>query len=250
MYNCKMKYLIILFVSSCVYNLSYGQNCDRSLIFTTMDSLREVRLCPADGVSDFVSVSKIDSSSGSTSYSFIIADVQDNLIFVTSDSIFNFEGLDIGICRIWGISHSDSLIFSPGMDVISIRAANGGCAFLSDNVINVIRENPGGGTVQLLNGNQDTSYCATTSLASDTAIAVIGSRLSGLYYTFVLTTGFNVIIENNYSGIFDLSELGVGNYKIFGLSYAGNPVIELPKDSSIFGITNASSFVLNSVPIM
>lgn len=218
-----------------------GQVCSNSTIFTAVDSAREVRICPDDGIADLVFLEKLDSSIGA-SYSFIIADVQDNILTVRTDSILNFEGFDEGFCRIWGVSHSDSLIYEAGMDVITIRARNGGCATLSDNVINVIKESPGGGFVALSNGNEDTTYCALSINSTDTAITVIGSSISGLFYTYVLTTSTNIIISNNNTGTFDLSGLSANSYKVFGLSFAGKPSLILPVDSSLFGFVNAAGF--------
>ena len=118
--------VILLLVNSLFGTILLSQDCENHSIFVAPDSLTQVRLCPNDGIIDIVRLSKIDSSEG-TMYSFIIADVRDNIISVHNDSILNFEGFGIGLCRIWGVSHGDSLIYQVGGDIISVRSRNGSC---------------------------------------------------------------------------------------------------------------------------
>nr|HQU54289.1 hypothetical protein [Saprospiraceae bacterium] len=148
------------------------------------------RLCPKDGNSDIVQLTSTDSSG--LFYSYILVNLQDEIIFARRDSSFELDYLDNGTYRFWGVSHSDTLIWEAGMDVISVRAKNNGCANLSNSVVTLYKDEPAAGTVTLLSGLKDTVYCS--SLSTNDTIRVKKAQASNLFYTYFLVNGAGVLV--------------------------------------------------------
>lgn len=192
-----------------------GQLCRPSEIMTE-DSLRLVRVCPGDGKADFVRIISTDTSG--VNYSYIVADFLDRVLFISTSSSINFESYPLGTCRIWGAAHQDTLVFVPNQDVTRVRPRGGGCIFLSDNIITVIKDIADAGQVTLLSGKRDTTFC-DNSEAPDT-IRVVAEDFSDLYYTYALTND-SMVLGINEDGAFDVNGLAPGSYSIFGLSYSG-----------------------------
>ena len=175
------------------------------------------RLCPKDGNSDIVQLTSTDSSG--LFYSYILVNLQDEIIFARRDSSFELDYLDNGTYRFWGVSHSDTLIWEAGMDVISVRAKNNGCANLSNSVVTLYKDEPAAGTVTLLSGLKDTVYCS--SLSTNDTIRVKKAQASNLFYTYFLVNGAGVLVAMNDEGLFDLRGQPDGFFQIIGVSYSG-----------------------------
>ncbi len=194
-----------------------AQPCTPSDIMT-LDSQQIVRICPQDGNPDLIWIINTDTSS--VNYSYVLADLRDNIISISTSNVFDLDSLPIGFCRIWGVSHQDTLIGEVGQDVITVTTKNGGCVFLSNSVVTVVKDIPDGGNVTLKSGISDTIFCG--NINNRDTIRVEHTTSSGLDFAYVLTNQTSEYITHNHNGIFDLSDQPDGSYFVYGMSYAGD----------------------------
>lgn len=207
--------LVISTILAFHQNLS-AQRCYQSDIMVKGGG-QYARFCPTDGNTDLLHLTSTDSSG--LYYSYILVNLQDQIIYARRDSAFDLDNLANGTYRFWGVSHSDTLVWTAGLDVITVRAKNDGCANLSNSVVTVYKDEPDAGTVTLLSGTRDTVYCS--SLSTNDTIRVKRALASNLYYTYFLINGNGVLVAMNDDGLFDLRGQPDGFFQIIGVSYSG-----------------------------
>ena len=114
--------------SSCSNKLEGGE-----LIFGV--GSKRVELCVDDGIEDTI---EFTTSSMSNNYQYVFTDLNDVIVGIPTGNTFNFEGLDAGECRIWGVAYSGNFIAQIG-DQVGVDLLASECFNLSDNFLRVIR---------------------------------------------------------------------------------------------------------------
>lgn len=233
-YMLSWKRLICIFLISWIFFLPdpLFSQCPPHSIFTP-DNEERIYACAADGKPDNFIFTKSDTSN--QKYAYVLADGGDNVIRVQTSSNFNFDGPIPAIFRVWGISYSDSITFRVGQDVTLIRAVSG-CARLSENVIQVLRDVPTGADAFFLNEDRDTIICASNN-KFDTLIM----KNPGIFNSkqIFIVTRFNGAIIDFFNGFqYIVDGLGKGSYFIYSVSYTGN--LTIAPNNNIF-TTNLSN---------
>ncbi len=172
--------------------------------------------CPADGIPDLISFFN-DSNAPNATYAYLFTNENNVILGLTFQNSFNFDIAGIGVTRIWGVSYTGNFIADFG-DNAATTPLSDQCYDLSGNFLTVIRDIPSGGTVATSEGETQILHCQGIDSPILTAVTTSTSRAA---YTFVLTDIFNDIISFSASGIFDLSSLSAGTYRIWGVSYTG-----------------------------
>ncbi|MEZ4897126.1 MAG: T9SS type A sorting domain-containing protein [Saprospiraceae bacterium] len=209
------KLLLLILILGTTLPLA-GQRCYQSDI-QVKGGGQFARLCPTDGASDIVRLTTSDSSG--LFYSYILVNLQDEIIFARRDSSYELDYLANGTYRFWGVSHSDTLVWTAGLDVTTVSAKHDGCVNLSNTVVTVYKDVPDAGEISLRSGIRDTVYCS--SLSTNDTIQVKVSQQSNLFYTFVLVNANGVLLAMNPDGMFDLRGQPDGFFQIIGVSYSG-----------------------------
>lgn len=172
--------------------------------------------CSGDGKPDNFIFLKTDTTN--LKYSFVLADVADNIIRLQNSPNFNFDGSTPTSFRIWGISYSDSISFTPGKDVSTITAVNG-CALLSENVLIVIRDVPKPLSVTLENGEPDTSICLNNN--TEDTITIRSEGFSNSKKIYLLTLFGGLILDTFSNERYALGALSQNFYFIHAMTYTG-----------------------------
>lgn len=110
-------------------------NCQGGNIFTSLGDTY-ISVC-ADGQPDVFTFTT--TGNGNAFYSFILCDADLNILSVSSDNTFNFEGLDEGTYFVRGVSHHGAFLpatISPGQPLSGIQS-EGSCLALSSYNIQV-----------------------------------------------------------------------------------------------------------------
>lgn len=184
-----------------------------------------------DGNGDPLNVNR-DPGAVGTNAGWIITDQSNGVILgLPGAPPFDLDGAGTGVCDIWYIRFEDGLNgMTVGQNIFDLE----GCFDLS-NAIEVIREEPDGGSVEIdadATGNPN----GTTSISTDglEAVICVDGRMDPLIVThettaenltfrYVVTddSADNTILAFFNSNSIDLDGAGIGTCRIWGWSYRG-----------------------------
>ena len=160
-------------------------------------------------------------TSGDTTYTYIITDGNDNVIVAdVEESVIPFEGAADGIYHIWGLSYYGDLDLNFG-DNIPTTPASDSCYEYSENFVTVIRETPDGGIVLTNEGADAVTITVGDSIPDE--ITFINLDASAfLPYLYVVTDTNNVILAVSSDPTIDFEDAAPGVCRVWGLAHAGN----------------------------
>jgi hypothetical protein len=170
----------------------------------------ELFFCTNDGLPDMVAVSR-EGAIGGTKI-FVITQDDGEILDITNNNAFNFEGIEGGVCNIYNISFNDVPSgFDIGLDINAMT----GCYSLS-NPITVHRIS--GVTNPLsISTDDNTTLCTGDPFPDIVNVALSGSPLS--IGTWIITDADSVILELPIAPPFDFSDAPSGVCKIFYIDY-------------------------------
>jgi len=179
--------------------------------------------CISDGVSDAFSL-ELDDYEG-TNLSYLVTDVSGNIILLTDNPVFDFEGTGVGESLIYGLSYETGLLGAVvGLNLTDLK----GCFALSNSVRVIREDNPDcvaeecaakGGTL-IVSGSDlgtDLTFCASDGIA-DAFTLILGNN-GGTNTTYVVTDALGKIQWLTEVPIFDFEGAGAGTNLIWALSY-------------------------------
>lgn len=175
-------------------------------------------ICPEDGRPNPVSV--ISSNATGASFSFVVTDENNTILAVSDTSVFDLEGLGIGTLRIWGLSFSGNLTAQLG-DPAATTVLSDQCYDLSDNFVTINAVDPVGGTISLTGGSTSERICPQDD-QSDILDFTLENNAPNLPVAYLITNQNGIVVEILDEATFDFSNLEVGDYQVYGLTYTGN----------------------------
>lgn len=92
-----------------------------------------------DGVADVINFEATDASN--SKYQFVITDENNEVLAVLTDNFADFEDAGEGICRVWGVAYTGGISVEAGDILTDVDLATG-CSDLSENFIEIIRDDP------------------------------------------------------------------------------------------------------------
>ncbi len=183
----------------------------------TEDSLTEVFACIGDSLADVIFFDS--TATAGPNFAYVITDTNNVILSLPGTDSVDFEQAGIGVCRVWGLSWSDSLLAMVG-DTASMIDLATGCFDLSDNYITVTRGVIDGGAI-LTEDSMSVGYtCPGDSLADVIFFDSIG--VTGPDFIYVVTDTNNVILNVSTVDSIDFEGAGVGVCRVWGLAYTGN----------------------------
>ena len=216
-----------------VYNLSPDGGT-----VATETGASTVYTCPGDGNEDLVT---FGTSVDNRFFVYVVTDDQNRIIQQLDGNVADFEQAGVGVCRVWGVAFVGDLNINPG-DVITDVELASVCFSLSNTFVEVIRENPEGGTVSLTNGTKDATICVS---GDDGLLAFQSSGTASTPYVFVVTDENNIILEILDGNTKDFSQTAPGTCRIWGVSYTGD-LIANPGDNAASIALSDDCFDLSS----
>ncbi len=182
--------------------------------------------CVTDGISDLINVT-LEGNEGSNN-TFVVTDADANILEITDNNSFDFEGLPDGVCLIWNLSYNDI----SGAEVGANAGDLSGCFALS-NAITVTRVSQGpecettdpceeamveGGTISISGSGADALEICVGDGESD-AFSVESVGANGTNKAWVITDADANILDITDSATFDFEEAGVGVCLVWCLSF-------------------------------
>ena len=174
-------------------------------------------ICVGDGVADVLEFT--NTSTASDNYTYIITDGDGIILDQAAGGSADFEGAGPGICRVYGLSFSGEFNLNAGSNLADAVFTDK-CFELSENSIEVIRQEAEGGNISLADGSSTTSICTGDGVAD--ALSVTIADNTGENFTFIITDDNNNILDLTESGSIDFEGTPPGICRIWGLAYFGN----------------------------
>lgn len=206
---------------------------------STTAGLSMITTCPADGNDDIIPFA----SEGATgpNFAYLITDANNFIVALPEGNTFNFESLEQGVCRVWGLSFVGELTAAIGDNAAS-SALSTGCFALSDNFLTVVKATPVGGTIAAASGDTIINICSGDRNPDVIDFSVEGNSIGNFVY-IVAQEGF-ALASIPGTG-FDFNNAQPGTYEVYGLSYAGS-LSFIPGDDILSSQLASSCFDLST----
>ncbi|MEO1518543.1 MAG: hypothetical protein AAFV95_26235, partial [Bacteroidota bacterium] len=186
-------------------------------LVNTPDGANRVYTCPGDNQPDVVEFA--NNGASAANYAYAITDQNNIILMVTTDSSLDFEGAGTGLCRVFGFSYNGNITAQAGDLVYSTKFSDN-CWFISNNAIEVVRSSVEGGTVATPD-NRTTVYTCLDDGIPD-FVGFTTTSTSNALYRYVITDDQNNILGIPPTNFLDFAGAGVGDCRVWGLSYTGN----------------------------
>lgn len=187
---------------------------------TTTDLESTVLLCPGDGVPDVIDF-LVEGSSPDINR-LLVTDTNNIVIGLPMGRSIDFEDNEVGICRVWSFTYTGVFMGMIG-DTVGVSRIATGCTDLSAMFVEVIREVPTGGMIATTEGATEVTTCPGDGNADLIRFSTSGSASGELIY--VITDANDLIMRTNTVPEFDVEGDGVGNCRIWSVTYQGNATI-------------------------
>lgn len=190
--------------------------------------------CVNDGIADEFTV--VSTSTSSEAFIYVVTDDNNIILAFSEDGMLNFEGAGIGVCRVWGLSYSGTLLAEEGDDAAAVMLSTE-CFELSSNFVEVSRSDVDGGEVSLEGGDTEIAVCVGDDEAD--ALTFVNTSTSSDTYLYVITDENNVILAVNSDGVVDFDGAGPGICRVWGLSYSGNLTADAGDNAAEIDLSDA-----------
>ena len=190
-------------------------------------------VCANDGNPDLLS---FDAQSSSTAnYAFVITDSNNDILSVLDGNMVDFDVAGAGVCRVWGLSYTGTIIAEPGDNAAGTTLSDL-CFDLSDNFITINRVETDGGNVSTPEGETTVYTCPGDGI--DDIINFITDSQSDALYAYVVTDDNNNILTVADGNNQNFDGAPEGTCRVWGLSYVGNIIAEEGQDAATAALTD------------
>ena len=176
----------------------------------------EVYVCLNDGIPDFIGFST--NSTSSASYTFVVTDDNNIILGLPNQNFLDFSGAGVGVCRVWGLSFTGNLTAMIGQNAATAMLSDN-CFDLSDNFIEVVREEPDGATVSTPEGTNEVYIC--TEDGTPDIVEFENTSTSSANYAYGITNSDNVLLAIELNDFHDFDGAPTGTCRVWGFSYTG-----------------------------
>ncbi len=189
----------------------------------------EIIVC--DGANSPPTLSFSNQTTSQASYTFVLTDDNNIIVAVLDDNSVDFEDLPTGTSRVWGLSYTGTLIASAGDDAAVVDLSDD-CFDLSDNFVNIVKQDLDAGSVTLDNGDTETTVCVGDGVADELTIVTTSGTTET--YVYVVTDDNNLILDISEDGVVDFDNAPVGVCRVWGLVYTGTFSSETGVDAATY----------------
>ena len=182
-----------------------------------VDGTSSALICVGDEVPDVLEFTT--TSAASDSYTYIITDNDGIILDQATGNSADLEGAGPGTCRVYGLSFSGEFSLHAGTNIADAVFTDK-CFEISDNSIEVTRQEPEGGSIAFADGTDAMTVCVGDGVPDELSVITTGN--TGENFAFVITDDNNNILEVTGAGSIDFEGAGPGVCRIWGLSYFGN----------------------------
>lgn len=174
--------------------------------------------CPGDGNPDIVQLTNT-STSGTANYAYIITTVDNNIFTAINGDQRNFDNIGaFRQLRVWGVSYTGTLNIPVFANLFDTQLSDG-CFDISDNFVEIFREEPESATAGTELGDRNVLLCPG-AVNDEINLTNTSSSLAG--YAYLIVNADTIIQTVSTNGKLNVRDLPIGEYQMYGLSYTGN----------------------------
>ena len=138
-------------------------------------------------------------------YAFMLTTPEGEIVEILADSVLNFNALEVGSYRLWGVSYTGTLTVVPG-DFITQPQLSTECNDRSDNFIQVDKFAYDAGSLSLVGGDLTASVCSFDGLPDVLTFENIYNGSENIVYLITDAAGTLVAISESAEIDFDNAE--------------------------------------------
>ena len=211
------------------------------------------RLCH----SNFMPGVDVDNNSNSLAgYAYFITDSMNVVLSVDAslDNNVDFNDVEPGTYRVWGISYTGDLQVVVGDTVPEVEMPASSCFEWSSNFITVERtESLDGGDISTSTGESTIHVCQGDDVSD---IVILFTTSTDLLYKYVVTDTFNRVLVPDIEGnVINFDQAAAGVCRIYGVAFTGelNPgfmddVFVDPLSDDCWALSNNYITIVRQVP--
>ena len=148
---------------------------------------------------------------------YAVTDGDFDIIGIQDEPTVNAAAAPPGTCYIFAFNYTGTITGQVGDRVYDTRFSDDAW-LISNNAIRVVREAPEGGTIAAKDGSTTLYTCID---GRDDFVGFEPAGVGRANYTYVITDADNVILGLNTRGFQNFEGAGVGDCRVWGLSYTG-----------------------------
>ncbi|MEL6867195.1 MAG: hypothetical protein AAFP19_22410, partial [Bacteroidota bacterium] len=212
-----IQLLLSLFALLCFNPLQSFAQCAGGSIVQTPEGQQRVYTCPGDGNPDIVNFT--NNGTPNASYAYVVTNNDNIILAINVGNSFDFEVAPPGLCRVFGFSYTGNITAQEG-DLVYTTKFSDNCWAISNNAIEVVRDQPDGATVSMPDGRTEYSACLEDGIPD--FVGFVNTSTATATYRYVITDDQNNILGIPPTNFLDFDGAGVGICRVWGLSYTGN----------------------------
>jgi hypothetical protein len=172
-------------------------------------------------------LSFISTTTSQASYVYVLANDNNIITEVLGGNSIGVATLLPGNNYIWGISYTGVSNILPGTSLTGNLSDD--CYEISENSINLFKENYQAGSISLEGGETEITLCVADGIP-DVLNFVSTGVSGGEFFTFIITDEQNNILDFSTNGSLDFDTAPSGTCLIWGLTYDGNLSVNIGDD--------------------
>lgn len=196
------------------------------------DGTASVTICGSDGQVDQLNP-QITGATGSSSV-WLITNTDGTILNQATFPNFNYDEIDVGLCQLWFVSHEGPI---GGINIGANLFSIDGCYAIS-NALTINKTGAVGGTINLDNGETNTSICSSNGQGE--TLNVNSNGAEGPNAAWVVTNSAGIILNMPSMPPFDSGIFPDGSSLIWHVSY-GSDVEGLSIGQSIWNLAGCFS---------
>lgn len=210
----------------------------------------QTQICPSDSIANIISFKHIGFQGQKVM--FLITNVNNFIMDTTSLKSYNFNKLDLGDYRIYGLSYNGEFSGKLGIS-INDSSLSDDCFGISSTFISVAKRNPVAGFIVMDDANTVLQNCPNDQNFPSRQFKTIGNN--GGSQCFVILNTENIIVDIIFYPTIYPTDYKAGTYKVVAVSYNGSITIkkgdkwgEKAPSNSCFSVSANEIQFLNLAP--
>lgn len=173
-------------------------------------------ICPGDGIADVLTF--VSTGASGDNFAFVITDESGTILGFPASASIDFDVVPAGICRVYGLSFSGSIIANVDDNINDVQLASS-CSTLSDNFVTVIRTEATTGNISTEDGATEVLVCPGDAIPDNVRFDSTGTTLTN--FNYLVTDTNNIVLQVAFTDLINFESFPVGTCRVWGLGYDG-----------------------------
>ena len=211
------SYLKVVFFSLiCVLNTDLQAQCFGGQLFTG-NAVSSISICPDDAMENGLNF--YSTSFAPTSYAYVVTDINNSILTISTSSTLNFEGLIEGDYFVYGFSYLGDITANQGDFVFSSRFSNS-CWQISSSRVEVQLTAPQTSEIRTNDFQTMVNLCLNEGAPDLVHLQNISARNAPFVYLVTDDNGSILMVTDR--SVVDFTNAAFGDCYVYGLAFTGD----------------------------